>query len=77
MTLELILLTESFSTKAALELMDFVMQYLNMLLEIGVTVESGCTELASIAVLVTLRIMLNGKEGISQNIVVSNNLSLT
>lgn len=58
MTLKLILLTETLSAEAAFELVDFVVENLDVLLEIRVAVEGRRAELAGVAVFVTLRIML-------------------
>lgn len=58
MTLQLILLTETLSAEAALELVDLVVENLDVLLEIRVAVEGRSAELAGVAVFVTLRIML-------------------
>lgn len=62
MALELVLLTETFQTKAALKLVDFVVQNLNVFLEIRVAVESCCAEFTCIAVFMALCIMLKDRE---------------
>lgn len=73
-TLQLILLPETLSTEAALELVDLVVQYLNVLLEIRVAVECSGAQFARIAVLMALCVML---EGIKLNkILISNQVNL-
>lgn len=58
MTLQLILLSETLSAETALELVNLVVKDLDVLLEIRVAVECCSAQLARIAVLVALRVML-------------------
>lgn len=58
MTLKLIPLAETFSAKAALKLVNLVVQDLNMFLQIRVAVECSSTKFACVAMLMALSIML-------------------
>lgn len=59
MTLKLILLTESFTAKAAFEFVNFVVQDLDVFLEIRVTVERRSAKLTCVAVFMALGVMLD------------------
>jgi hypothetical protein len=64
MTLKLISLTKTFSAKAALKLVNLIVEDLNMFFQIAVAVECSRAQLASIRMLMTLSIMLESKRNI-------------